>query len=191
MAYKRNPMRSERICALSRHVMALTQDAAMTAATQWFERTLDDSANRRLSLPEAFLATDAVLELYANVADGMVVYPKMIEKRVMENLPFMATEDIIMESVKNGADRQEIHERVRVHSQAAATRMKAEGLESDLMSRIAADPAFPLDGESLTALLAPEKYTGRAAEQTERFIANVVDPILGKYEAVDMGTINV
>ena len=191
MAYKRNPMRSERICALSRHVMALTQDAAMTAATQWFERTLDDSANRRLSLPEAFLATDAVLELYANIADGMVVYPKMIEKRVMENLPFMATEDIIMESVKNGADRQEIHERVRVHSQAAATRMKAEGLESDLMERIAADPAFPLSRESLTALLAPEKYTGRAREQTERFLANVVDPILARYDAVDMGNIKV
>ena len=191
MAYKRNPMRSERICALSRHVMAVYQDAAMTAATQWFERTLDDSANRRLSLPEAFLATDAVLELYANIADGMVVYPKMIEKRVMENLPFMATEDIIMESVKNGADRQEIHERVRVHSQAAATRMKAEGLESDLMQRIAADPAFPLSADSLTALLAPEKYTGRAQEQAERFLTRVVDPILAKYEAVEMGKINV
>ncbi len=135
MAYKRNPMRSERICALSRHVMALTQDASMTAATQWFERTLDDSANRRLSLPEAFLATDAVLELYANIASGMVVYPKMIARRVNENLPFMATEDIIMESVKNGGDRQEIHERVRVHSQAAATRMKRDGLESDLLDR--------------------------------------------------------
>ena len=191
MAYKRNPMRSERICALSRHVMTLYQDASMTAATQWFERTLDDSANRRLSLPEAFLATDAVLELYANIADGMVVYPKMIEKRVMENLPFMATEDIIMESVKNGADRQEIHERVRVHSQAASARMKAEGLESDLMERIAADPAFPLSRESLTALLAPEKYTGRAKEQTERFLTTVVDPILNQYESVNMGTINV
>ncbi len=191
MAYKRNPMRSERICALARHVMAVYQDAAMTAATQWFERTLDDSANRRLSLPEAFLAADAVLELYANIASGMVVYPKMIEKRVMENLPFMATEDIIMESVKNGADRQEIHERVRVHSQAAAARMKAEGLESDLMARIAADPAFPMDHEKLTALLAPEKYTGRAQEQAERFIAEVVDPILAKYPAVEMGTINV
>ena len=163
----------------------------MTAATQWFERTLDDSANRRLSLPEAFLATDAVLELYANIASGMVVYPKMIEKRVMENLPFMATEDIIMESVKNGADRQEIHERVRVHSQAAAARMKAEGLESDLMARIAADPAFPLNAENLTALLAPEKYTGRAAEQAERYLTQVIDPILTEYEAVDMGTINV
>lgn len=190
MAYKRNPMRSERICALARHVMVLTQDAAMTAATQWFERTLDDSANRRLSLPEAFLATDAILELYANIAAGMIVYPKMIEKRVLENLPFMATEDIIMASVKSGADRQEIHERVRVHSQAAAYRMKAEGLESDLMDRIASDPAFPLDKNSLTALLAPEKYTGRACEQTERFIAHTIDPIIAKSSPMDMGVIN-
>ena len=191
MAYKRNPMRSERLCALSRHVMALTQDASMTAATQWFERTLDDSANRRLSLPEAFLATDAVLELYANIASGMVVYPKMIAQRVNENLPFMATEDIIMESVKNGGDRQEIHERVRVHSQAAAARMKMEGLKSDLLDRIADDPAFPLSREALTALLAPEKYTGRAEEQTEKFISEVVDPILESHPATAMGDIRV
>ena len=191
MAYKRNPMRSERICALSRHVMALVQDAAMTAATQWFERTLDDSANRRLSLPEAFRATDAVLELYANISEGMVVYPKMIEKRVMENLPFMATEDIIMESVKHGADRQEIHERVRVHSQAAAARMKGEGLESDLMERIAADPAIPVDAEGLKHLLAAEKYTGRAAEQAEKFIRGKIDPILAGSDALDMGDIRV
>ena len=191
MAYKRNPMRSERICALSRHVMALTQDASMTAATQWFERTLDDSANRRLSLPEAFLAADAVLELYANIASGMVVYPKMIARRVNENLPFMATEDIIMESVKNGGDRQEIHERVRVHSQAAATRMKRDGLESDLLDRIAEDPAFPLSREALTALLAPEKYTGRAEEQTVRFIEMVVDPILAEQKESKIGDIRV
>ena len=191
MAYKRNPMRSERICALSRHVMALTQDASMTAATQWFERTLDDSANRRLSLPEAFLATDAVLELYANIASGMVVYPKMIARRVNENLPFMATEDIIMESVKNGGDRQEIHERVRVHSQAAATRMKRDGLESDLLDRSAEDPAFPLSREALTALLAPEKYTGRAEEQTVRFIETVVDPILAEQKETQIGDIRV
>ena len=163
----------------------------MTAATQWFERTLDDSANRRLSLPEAFLATDAVLELYANIADGMVVYPRMIAKRVNENLPFMATEDIIMESVKNGGDRQEIHERVRVHSQAAATRMKQEGLESDLLERIAADPAFPVSREALTALLAPEKYTGRAEAQTERFLTQTVDPILCSYDAQEMGDIRI
>ena len=189
MAYKRNPMRSERICALSRHVMALTQDAQMTAATQWFERTLDDSANRRLSLPEAFLATDAVLELYANIASGMVVYPAMIGKRVMENLPFMATEAILMEGVRLGGDRQALHERIRVHSQAAAARMKQEGKESDLMERIAADPAFPMDHEHLTKLLSPENYTGRAAEQTVNFVKNEVDPALAGHNAREMGEI--
>ena len=189
MAYKRNPMRSERICALARHVMALTQDAQMTAATQWFERTLDDSANRRLSLPEAFLATDAVLELYANIASGMVVYPAMIGKRVMENLPFMATEAILMEGVRLGGDRQELHERIRVHSQAAAARMKQEGKEIDLMERIAADPAFPMDHEHLTKLLAPENYTGRAAEQTVNFVKNEVDPALAGHNAREMGEI--
>ena len=189
MAYKRNPMRSERICALARHVMALTQDAQMTAATQWFERTLDDSANRRLSLPEAFLATDAVLELYANIASGMVVYPAMIGKRVMENLPFMATEAILMEGVRLGGDRQALHERIRVHSQAAAARMKQEGKESDLMERIAADPAFPMDHEHLTKLLAPENYTGRAAEQTVNFVKNEVDPALAGHAAREMGEI--
>ena len=189
MAYKRNPMRSERICALARHVMALTQDAQLTAATQWFERTLDDSANRRLSLPEAFLATDAVLELYANIASGMVVYPAMIGKRVMENLPFMATEAILMEGVRLGGDRQELHERIRVHSQAAAARMKQEGKESDLMERIAADPAFPMDHEHLTKLLSPENYTGRAAEQTVNFVKNEVDPALAGHNAREMGEI--
>ena len=189
MAYKRNPMRSERICALARHVMALTQDAQMTAATQWFERTLDDSANRRLSLPEAFLATDAVLEFYANIASGMVVYPAMIGKRVMENLPFMATEAILMEGVRLGGDRQALHERIRVHSQAAAARMKQEGKESDLMERIAADPAFPMDHEHLTKLLAPENYTGRAAEQTVNFVKNEVDPALAGHAAREMGEI--
>ena len=191
MAYKRNPMRSERICALARHVMALVQDAQMTAATQWFERTLDDSANRRISLPEAFLATDAVLELYANIAGGMVVYPAMISKRVMENLPFMATEAILMEGVRLGGDRQELHERIRVHSQAAAARMKQEGMESDLMERIAADPAFPMDHDHLTQLLAPENYTGRAAEQTENFVCKEVDPVLAGHEARDMGEIKI
>ncbi len=191
MAYKRNPMRSERICALARHVMTLTQNAQMTAATQWFERTLDDSANRRLSLPEAFLATDAVLELYANVADGLVVYPAMIGRRVRENLPFMATEAILMEGVRLGGDRQELHERIRVHSQAAAARMKEQGLESDLMERIAADPAFPMDHDHLSQLLAPENYTGRAAEQTEAFIRDVVDPALSGEQDVQMGEIRI
>lgn len=191
MAYKRNPMRSERICALSRHVMALTQDAFNTAATQWFERTLDDSANRRLSLPEAFLATDAVLELYANIASGMVVYPKMIARRVNENLPFMATEDIMMEAVRLGCDRQVIHERLRVHSQEAATRMKRDGLESDLLERIANDPAFPMSHAQLTELLAPEKYTGRAEAQAERFITEAVDPILARQPEMDIGKVSV
>ncbi len=191
MAYKRNPMRSERICALARHIMALTQDAQMTASTQWFERTLDDSANRRLSLPEAFLAADAVLELYANVAGGLVVYEKMIARRVNENLPFMATEDIMMEAVRMGADRQAIHERLRVHSQAAATRMKRDGLESDLMERIAADPAFPMDGAQLKTLLAPEKYTGRAEAQCERFVCNVIQPILDSQPEENIGDIRI
>ena len=191
MAYKRNPMRSERICALARHIMALTQDAQMTASTQWFERTLDDSANRRLSLPEAFLAADAVLELYANVAGELVVYEKMIARRVNENLPFMATEDIMMEAVRMGADRQAIHERLRVHSQAAATRMKRDGLESDLMERIAADPAFPMDGAQLKTLLAPEKYTGRAEAQCERFVCNVIQPILASQPEENIGDIRI
>ena len=191
MAYKRNPLRSERICALARHIMALTQDAQMTASTQWFERTLDDSANRRLSLPEAFLAADAVLELYANVAGGLVVYEKMIARRVNENLPFMATEDIMMEAVRMGADRQAIHERLRVHSQAAATRMKRDGLESDLMERIAADPAFPMDGAQLKTLLAPEKYTGRAEAQCERFVCNVIQPILASQPEENIGDIRI
>jgi len=189
MAYKRNPMRSERICALARHVMALVQDAQMTAATQWFERTLDDSANRRLSLPEAFLATDAVLELYANIASGMVVYPAMIGKRVRENLPFMATEQILMEGVRLGGDRQKLHEAIRVHSQAAAARMKGEGLESDLMDRLASDPAIPLDLAALSDLLDPQNYTGRAAEQVEAFLKNTVDPALGAQPGIEIGEI--
>ena len=187
MAYKRNPMRSERICALSRHVMALTQDTAMTASTQWFERTLDDSANRRLSLPEAFLATDAVLELYANIASGLVVYPKMIERDINENLPFMCTENILMEAVRLGGDRQELHEKIRVHSQAAAARVKAEGLNNDLLDRIADDPAFPLDRDSLTGLLDAKLYIGRAPQQTEEFIAECIDPLLEGAEESGIG----
>ena len=191
MAYKRNPMRSERICALSRHVISLTQDTAMTACTQWFERTLDDSANRRLSLPEAFLATDAVLELYANIASGMVVYPKMIERNINENLPFMCTENILMEAVRLGGDRQELHEKIRVHSQAAAARVKAEGLNNDLLDRIADDPAFPLDRQSLNTLLDAKLYIGRAPQQVEEFIAEYVDPVLEGAKESDIGDIRV
>nr|WP_122012932.1 adenylosuccinate lyase [Maliibacterium massiliense] len=192
MAYKRNPMRSERVCALARHVMVLQQDTAMTASTQWFERTLDDSANRRISLAEAFLSIDAVLELCANVASGMVVYPRMIARHVMENLPFMATENILMEAVKRGGDRQVLHERIRVHSQAAASRVKADGGENDLLARIAADPAFGLSQADLAALLDPQQYTGRAARQVEAFVQNDVAPRVGDLETQrEMGDIRI
>ena len=190
MAYKRNPMRSERICALSRHVMALTQDAEMTASTQWFERTLDDSANRRISLPEAFLGIDAVLELYANVAGGLVVYPKMIARHVSENLPFMATENIMMEAVRRGADRQVIHERIRVHSQAAAARVKGEGLDNDLLERIAQDESIPLNRDHMERLLDARLYIGRCPEQVESFIHNDVEPVLPE-KAMDIGDIRI
>ena len=191
MAYKRNPMRSERICSLARHVMALESDAVMTASTQWFERTLDDSANRRLSLPEAFLALDAVLELYANVASGIVVYPKMIEKHVMENLPFMATENILMEGVKQGGDRQQLHEIIRVKSHEATLRMRQQGLDNDLLERLAQVPGFPLGQEHLQALLDPKLYTGRSAEQVETFIREEVDPCLLGEAMSAMGEISV
>ena len=191
MAYKRNPMRSERICSLSRYLMADALNAPMTASTQWLERPLDDSANRRISMPEGFLCADAILRLAQNVTDGLHVNEKIVEKTVREYLPFIATENLMMEGVKNGGDRQEIHERVRVHSQAAATRMKRDGLESDLLDRIAEDPAFPLSREALTALLAPEKYTGRAEEQTVRFIETVVDPILAEQKETQIGDIRV
>ncbi len=179
MAYKRNPMRSERICSLSRHVMALESDAVMTAATQWFERTLDDSANRRLSLSEAFLSLDAVLELYANVAGGIVVYPKMIEKNLNENLPFMATENILMEGVKKGGDRQALHEIIRVLSHEATARMRAEGKENDLIDRIQESGAFQLSGEEFASLLDAAKYVGRAGDQVIEFITREIDPLLG------------
>ncbi|MEA4899264.1 MAG: adenylosuccinate lyase [Eubacteriales bacterium] len=189
MAYKRNPMRSERMCALSRHVMALEANATQTAATQWFERTLDDSANRRLSLPEAFLALDAVLELYANVAGGIVVYPKMIERSIRENLPFMATENILMAGVMRGGDRQQLHEKLRVLSHQATVRMRAEGEDNDLLRRIAADGAFGLSEDELGALMDARLYVGRAGEQVSEFIAAEVDPrLVGP--AIDMGEIN-
>ncbi|MBR0464643.1 MAG: adenylosuccinate lyase [Clostridia bacterium] len=191
MAYKRNPMRSERICALSRHIMALTQDTAMTASTQWFERTLDDSANRRLSLPEAFLAADAVLELYANVANGLVVYPKMIARHIDENLPFMCTENILMEAVRQGGDRQALHEKIRVHSQAAAARVKQDGLDNDLLDRIAADEAFPLTRDDLSHLLDARLYIGRAPKQVEEFIESEIDPLLSGVEQIDVGDVRV
>ena len=190
MAYKRNPMRSERICSLARHVMALESDGVMTACTQWFERTLDDSANRRLSLPEAFLALDAVLELYANVTAGIVVYPKMIQKHVMENLPFMATENILMEGVKGGGDRQKLHEIIRVKSHEATLRMRGEGLDNDLLDRLAQEPGFPLDKARLDSLLDPKLYTGRSAQQVEQFIRQEVDPCLTGERLAQMGEIS-
>ena len=181
MAYKRNPMRSERISSLAKFVIALQQSTAMTASTQWFERTLDDSANKRLSLPQAFLAVDAILIIWKNVLDGLVVYPKMIEKHIMAELPFMSTEYIIMECVKNGGDRQELHERIRVHSMEAGRMVKVEGKENDLIERILNDKGFNLDKERLLEILAPKNFIGFAPEQTEEFVNIEIKPILEKY----------
>ena len=183
MAYKRNPMRSERMSSLSRYVVVDVLNAAITSGTQWFERTLDDSANRRISLPEGFLAVDAILNIWMNVAGGMVVYPKMIEKRVLEELPFMATENILMAAVKHGGDRQDLHERIRVHSMDAARTVKVEGKPNDLLDRIAADPAFGLDGDALRSVLDPALYVGRSPEQVDEFIQNHIKPALARYAA--------
>jgi adenylosuccinate lyase len=179
MAYKRNPMRSERICSLARFVMGLEATAAQTAATQWLERTLDDSACRRLVLPQAFLATDAVLRLYQNVAGGLVVYPNVIAGHLEAELPFMATENILMAAVAAGGDRQELHERIRRHSQAAAAVVKEQGGRNDLLERLAADEAF--SQIDLAAMLQPSHFVGRAPQQVEEFIAEVVEPIRAKY----------
>ena len=182
MAYKRNPMRSERIASLSRYVMIDALNPAITSATQWFERTLDDSANKRLSVPEGFLAIDGILDLCLNVVDGLVVYPKVIEKRLMSELPFMATENIMMDAVKAGGDRQEIHERIRELSMEAGKNVKVEGKDNNLLELIAADPAFNLTLEDLQKSMDPSRYTGRAKEQTEAFIANVVQPVLDAHK---------
>ena len=182
MAYKRNPMRSERIASLSRYVMIDALNPAITSATQWFERTLDDSANKRLSVPEGFLAIDGILDLCLNVVDGLVVYPKVIEKRLMSELPFMATENIMMDAVKAGGDRQELHERIRELSMEAGRNVKAEGKDNNLLELIAADPAFNLTLEDLQKAMDPSRYTGRAKEQTEAFITNVVQPVLDEHK---------
>lgn len=182
MAYKRNPMRSERISSLAKFVIAMQQSTAMVSSTQWFERTLDDSANKRLSLPQAFLAVDAILIIWKNILDSIVVYPKMIEKHVMAELPFMATEYIIMECVKNGGDRQELHERIRVHSMEAGKNVKMEGKENDLIDRIINDAYFNLDKAKLLTLLDPKNFIGFAPQQTEEFINIEVKPILEKYK---------
>ncbi len=181
MAYKRNPMRSERIASLARYVISDTINPAITASTQWFERTLDDSANRRISIAEGFLATDAILEVYINVASGLVVYPKMIEKHLWDELPFMATENIMMAAVKKGGDRQDLHEKIREHSMAAGKVIKEEGKPNDLLERIAKDEAFGMNLEELKALLDPAAFVGRAPQQTEQFVNENVKPIIEKY----------
>ena len=178
MAYKRNPMRSERIASLARYVMVDAMNPAITSATQWFERTLDDSANKRLSVPEGFLAIDGILDLCLNVVDGLVVYPKVIEKRLMSELPFMATENIMMDAVKAGGDRQELHERIRELSMEAGRNVKEKGLDNNLLELIAADSAFNLTLEDLQKTMDPSKYVGRSKEQVESFLKNVVNPML-------------
>ncbi len=184
MAYKRNPMRSERIASLARYVIVDSLNPCITEATQWFERTLDDSANKRISVPEAFLAVDGILNLYANVADGLVVYPKVILQHLQRELPFMATENIMMDAVKRGADRQVLHERIRIHSMAASRIVKEEGGENDLLSRIASDPLFGVTLEELNHIVRPEKYVGRAPKQTEEFLRDTVNPVLDRYREI-------
>ena len=184
MPYKRNPMRCERICSLARYVIVDAGNPAVTAATQWFERTLDDSANKRISVPEAFLAVDAILNIYRNVASGLVVHPKVIEKHVLEELPFMASENIMMDAVVRGGDRRELHERIRVLSQEAGRNVKDLGLSNNLIDLIAADPAFGMTKEELTAHLEPSRYIGRCPEQVEEFLTEAVQPVLEKYADV-------
>ncbi len=184
MPYKRNPMRCERITALSRYVMIDSLNPAFTAATQWFERTLDDSANKRISVAEAFLAVDSILNIMLNVCDGLVVYPKVIRQRVLKELPFMATENIMMEAVKKGGDRQELHERLRMHSIAAGKVVKEEGGENDLIDRICADPAFQLSHEEIDSIMIPENFTGRSAEQVTLFLSAYITPLREKNQDI-------
>ena len=184
MPYKRNPMRCERICSLARYVIVDALNPAFTSYNQWFERTLDDSANKRISIPEAFLAVDAILQIYLNVTDGLKVYPKVIERRLREELPFMATENIMMDAVKRGGNRQELHERIRVHSVAAGRVVKEEGGQNDLIDRIAADPAFGLTKEEILAHMDPKAYIGRCEAQVEEFSAQVVDPIRAQWASL-------
>lgn len=185
MAYKRNPMRSERISGIARYVIVNSLNPAITSATQWFERSLDDSANKRVSVPESFLAIDAILTIYSNIADEMVVYPKVIEKHINEELPFMATENILMECVKRGGDRQELHEKIRVHSMEAGKRVKVDGLENDLMERIINDSAFNINKDELENMLTPGNYIGRSPEQVDEFVKTYVEPILKRFKHID------
>ncbi|MCC8079452.1 MAG: adenylosuccinate lyase, partial [Oscillospiraceae bacterium] len=186
MPYKRNPMRSERICALSRYVIADSLNPALTASTQWFERTLDDSANKRISVSEAFLAVDAMLNIYINISGGLVVNERVISRRVMDKLPFMATENIMMECVKRGGNRQTLHEALRVHSHAAARRVKQQDGVNDLIDRIAQDELFPMTREEIVSHLDPAAYTGRSAGQVEEFLQNTARPVIEKYYAGDV-----
>lgn len=182
MPYKRNPMRCERICALARYVMVDVLNPAFTAGTQWFERTLDDSANKRVAVAEAFLATDAILNILINVCDGLVVYPKVVRARIMAELPFMASENIMMSAVKKGGDRQELHEKIRVYAQQAAKVVKEEGGKNDLIERICADESFGLNADEIEAILRPEDFTGRSVEQVEEFLTDIIEPILKENE---------
>jgi adenylosuccinate lyase len=183
MAYKRNPMRSERVCGLARFVISLQSSTAATAAVQWMERTLDDSANRRLVIPQAFLASDAILILLQNITAGLVVYPKTIEANLAEELPFMATENVLMAAVKAGGDRQDLHERIRRHSQEAAQRVKQEGRANDLLDRLMADPAFA--NIDIASIVNPRQFVGRAPEQVDEFLAEVVEPIRQRFPDSD------
>lgn len=191
MAYKRNPMRSERISSLARYVIADTINPAITASVQWFERTLDDSANKRISVPEAFLAVDSILSLYINVVDGLVVYPKVIEQHLMNELPFMATENIMMQAVKKGGDRQELHEAIRVHSMEAGKQIKVEGKPNDLVKRIAADPIFGMTEDEINEILKPENFIGCSALQVDDFIENVVAPTLEKHKDIEQVSVEI
>ena len=184
MAYKRNPMRCERMAGIARFVMANEQNGAMTAAEQWLERTLDDSANRRLSIAEGFLAVDGLLVLFENIAAGLVVYPRVIQKHLLEELPFLATEDILMHAVRAGGDRQTLHERIRQHAMAAGRRIKQEGLPNDLLERIANDPAFPVSAGDLPDLMHAEHFTGLAARQAEEYLAGEAAQTLNRYSDV-------
>lgn len=186
MAYKRNPMRSERISSLARYVIVDALNPAITASTQWFERTLDDSANKRISIPEAFLAVDAILNIYINVADGLVVYPKVIEKHLMDELPFMSTEIILMEAVKKGGDRQELHEHIRVHSMEAGKQVKLYGNKNDLIERISEDKAFGMTYDEIMSIMKPSNFVGRSPQQVEEFINEDVKPVLEKFSKLDI-----
>ena len=188
MPYKRNPMRCERISSLARYIIVDALNPAMTAGTQWFERTLDDSANKRIAVAEAFLAADAILNIMLNVTNGIVVYPKVIERRLNEKLPYMATENIMMSAVKKGADRQELHERLRVHSHAATSAVKLEGRSNDLMERITADPAFMLETHEIGRILDPSLYIGRCVSQVEEFINETANPVIAECSGSFCGT---